>query len=98
MRGQHANRQGAAVTVGRLLGRIRAELAAERVVVAAEWAAYKAQSWAKPSGRHAKPVELTNSRAESESNCATVRLAIPHTHGSQFVVNPASFAGRVRES
>jgi hypothetical protein len=53
MKGQHANRQGAAITVGLLLGKIRAEVAAERAALWVERAALKAQGWANSTGKHA---------------------------------------------
>lgn len=55
MSGQHANRQGAAVTVQQLLARVRAELRAERCQVAADLAALRAERDAAPTGRHARP-------------------------------------------
>ena len=53
MSGQHAGRQGAALTVQVLLARVCAELRAERRLLAAERAAWHAECDAAPTGRHA---------------------------------------------
>lgn len=52
-RGQHANRQGAALTVHVLLARVRAELRDERRQLAAQRRAWLAEQNATPTGRHA---------------------------------------------
>lgn len=55
MKGRHANRQGAALTVTGLLGRVRAELRAERRQLDAERAVIQGQREAMPVyGRHAR--------------------------------------------
>jgi hypothetical protein len=51
--GQHACQQGAALTVHVLLARVRAELRAERRLLAVERAAWRAERDAAPTGRHA---------------------------------------------